>query len=563
MHGLGPDRLPPVLHATSPGAPASGSSRSTSRAARRARRRCGRTSSSTPPTSCTRPCSTAARRRSRSAPCSPRRCRPTWGVYSGYELFEHVAVAPGQRGVPRLREVPAAAARLGRRRCRGPHRWRRTSPGSTRSAARTPRCSSCATCTSTHADDDERARLLARRDRRRPATRCIVVVNLDPHAHPARRRSHLDMPALGLDWHDRFVVHDEITGDDLRLGPAQLRAARPVHEPAHVFTVTAVPRRADPVADRTTTVARPTSDADATRRRPMIVDEPVPTLRATPPTPSDRDPDWFKTRGLLRGAGPRPSTTRNGDGIGDLRGPDREARLPRSGSASTACGCRRSSPRRCATAATTSPTTPTSCPSSAPSRTSVEFLDAAHKRGIRVIIDFVMNHTSDQHPWFQASPRSDPDGPYGDFYVWSDTDERLPGRPDHLRRHRAVELDLGPGAPAVLLAPVLLPPAGPQLRQPGGPRRDARGAARSGSTWASTASGSTPCPTSTSARAPTARTSPRPTSSSSGAARSSTTSYPGRVLLAEANQWPADVVDYFGDSGGRRRRVPHGASTSR
>ena len=39
-----------------------------------------------------------------------------------------------------------------------------------------------------------------------------------------------------------------------------------------------------------------------------------------------------------------------------------------------------------------------------------------------MIIDFVMNHTSDQHPWFQAS-REDPDGPYGDFYVWSDTDE--------------------------------------------------------------------------------------------------------------------------------------------
>ncbi len=36
-----------------------------------------------------------------------------------------------------------------------------------------------------------------------------------------------------------------------------------------------------------------------------------------------------------------------------------------------------------------------------------------------------MNHTSDQHPWFQAS-RSDPDGPYGDFYVWRDTDEDYP-----------------------------------------------------------------------------------------------------------------------------------------
>jgi maltose alpha-D-glucosyltransferase/alpha-amylase len=47
----------------------------------------------------------------------------------------------------------------------------------------------------------------------------------------------------------------------------------------------------------------------------------------------------------------------------------------------------------------------------------------AHDRGIRVITDLVMNHTSDQHPWFQAS-RSDPLGPFGDFYVWSDTDER-------------------------------------------------------------------------------------------------------------------------------------------
>jgi maltose alpha-D-glucosyltransferase / alpha-amylase len=52
----------------------------------------------------------------------------------------------------------------------------------------------------------------------------------------------------------------------------------------------------------------------------------------------------------------------------------------------------------------------------------VELVEEAHERGIRVIADLVMNHTSDAHPWFQAS-RSEPDGPYGDFYVWSDTDE--------------------------------------------------------------------------------------------------------------------------------------------
>uniref|UniRef100_UPI003AF32169 maltose alpha-D-glucosyltransferase n=1 Tax=Cellulomonas hominis TaxID=156981 RepID=UPI003AF32169 len=48
-----------------------------------------------------------------------------------------------------------------------------------------------------------------------------------------------------------------------------------------------------------------------------------------------------------------------------------------------------------------------------------DLVAAAHERGMRVVVDLVMNHSSDQHPWFQAS-RSDPDGPYGDFYVWSD-----------------------------------------------------------------------------------------------------------------------------------------------
>src|SRR3954470_11023297 len=51
-----------------------------------------------------------------------------------------------------------------------------------------------------------------------------------------------------------------------------------------------------------------------------------------------------------------------------------------------------------------------------------ELVWQAHARGIRIVTDFVMNHTSDQHPWFQAS-RAEPDGPYGDFYVWSDTDD--------------------------------------------------------------------------------------------------------------------------------------------
>ena len=49
----------------------------------------------------------------------------------------------------------------------------------------------------------------------------------------------------------------------------------------------------------------------------------------------------------------------------------------------------------------------------------VEFLRAARERGIRVIADLVVNHTSDQHPWFQSA-RSDEHSPFRDFYVWAD-----------------------------------------------------------------------------------------------------------------------------------------------
>ena len=50
-----------------------------------------------------------------------------------------------------------------------------------------------------------------------------------------------------------------------------------------------------------------------------------------------------------------------------------------------------------------------------------EFLQAANSRGIRVMIDLVVNHTSDEHPWF-VSARSSPDSPYRDWYVWSKTE---------------------------------------------------------------------------------------------------------------------------------------------
>jgi maltose alpha-D-glucosyltransferase/alpha-amylase len=50
-------------------------------------------------------------------------------------------------------------------------------------------------------------------------------------------------------------------------------------------------------------------------------------------------------------------------------------------------------------------------------------VEAAHERGIRVVADLVMNHTSSDHPWFQEA-RRDRDSPKRDWYVWSDTDDR-------------------------------------------------------------------------------------------------------------------------------------------
>jgi maltose alpha-D-glucosyltransferase / alpha-amylase len=55
------------------------------------------------------------------------------------------------------------------------------------------------------------------------------------------------------------------------------------------------------------------------------------------------------------------------------------------------------------------------------------FLGEAHKRGLKVITELVINHTSDQHPWFQRARRSPPGSPERDFYVWSDTDKKYAG----------------------------------------------------------------------------------------------------------------------------------------
>jgi maltose alpha-D-glucosyltransferase/alpha-amylase len=53
------------------------------------------------------------------------------------------------------------------------------------------------------------------------------------------------------------------------------------------------------------------------------------------------------------------------------------------------------------------------------------FLDAAHARGMQVMIELVINHTSDQHPWFKAARQAPPGSPERDMYVWSDSEQKF------------------------------------------------------------------------------------------------------------------------------------------
>src|SRR5436305_110115 len=178
----------------------------------------------------------------------------------------------------------------------------------------------------------------------------------------------------------------------------------------------------------------------------------------------------------------------------------------------------------------------------------VALLDAAHKRGIRVITDLVMNHTSDSHPWFQES-RREPDGPYGDYYVWSDTDEQYTGARiifvdteesnwtyDPVRRqfywHRffSHQPDLNYANPKVQQEMLNVLRFWLDLGIDGF-RLDA-------------------VPYLFECEGTNCENLPETHEFLKQCRKVIDDEYPGRVLLAEANQWPADVVQYFGDPAG-------------
>ena len=102
------------------------------------------------------------------------------------------------------------------------------------------------------------------------------------------------------------------------------------------------------------------------------------------------------------------------------------------------------------------------------------FVRAAHERHIKVLIELVVNHTSDQHPWFQRARHAPPGSPEREFYVWSDTDKKFPETRIIFSDTEKSNWTFDPVAGAVLLASLLLASARPEPQQPGGRGRGHR-----------------------------------------------------------------------------------------
>lgn len=161
---------------------------------------------------------------------------PTWGMYSGFELCENTPIAPGseeyldsEKYQYRPRDW-AAAERAGA--TIAPlvttlNRLRRTHPA-------------LHYLRNLRLHDIDSPDMICFSKRREvpgePGDTVLVVVNLDPH-NTREATVRLDMPALGLDWPDRFVVHDELSGESHEWQQANYVRLDPSQRVAHVFTL--------------------------------------------------------------------------------------------------------------------------------------------------------------------------------------------------------------------------------------------------------------------------------------------------------------------------------------
>jgi maltose alpha-D-glucosyltransferase / alpha-amylase len=174
------------------------------------------------------------------------------------------------------------------------------------------------------------------------------------------------------------------------------------------------------------------------------------------------------------------------------------------------------------------------------------FVRAAHDRRIKVLIELVVNHTSDQHPWFQRARHAPPGSPDREFYVWSDTDQKFPetriiftdteksnwtydpvAKQYYWHRFFAHQPDLNHNNPAVVEAVInvmkfWLDIGVDALRLDAVPYLCVREGTNNENL-------------------------PETHAVLKRIRRELDAAYRSRMLLAEANQWPADVRSYFGD----------------
>ena len=156
---------------------------------------------------------------------------PSWGVYSGFELFEHVALKPGSEEY-----LDSEKFQIRIRDWKGAEQTGRTlAPYLTRlnEIRRAHPALQQLRNVTIHSSDDDGVLVFSKHH---DDDIVIVVINVDPHA-PRTTTVHLDLPAIGLGWEDRFPVHDEITGENWEWGAHNYVHLDPHHEPAHVLSV--------------------------------------------------------------------------------------------------------------------------------------------------------------------------------------------------------------------------------------------------------------------------------------------------------------------------------------
>ena len=162
---------------------------------------------------------------------------PTWGVYSGYELYEHQAVRPGseeyldsEKYQLRPRDYEGALARG-----ESLEPWL----GKLNSIRRAhPALQQLRNIHFHHVDND--ALIAYSKFDANTGDSVLVVINLDPFG-PEEGTIWLDMPEIGLDWHDSLTVTDEVPGQQYHWGQANFVKLEPLKAVAHIMSLPPIP----------------------------------------------------------------------------------------------------------------------------------------------------------------------------------------------------------------------------------------------------------------------------------------------------------------------------------